>query len=104
MINWRIKVSNRGSEYRKWDMHIHSPYTMVNNQFGLSDGKGKIFEDKFIQKIIESNISAVGLTNYFNFTEEDFRLKNKLNNIGIATFLNLEVRLSYINKHDKLFD
>jgi len=77
---------------------------MVNNQFGLSDGKGKIFEDKFIQKIIESNISAVGLTNYFNFTEEDFRLKNKLNNIGIATFLNLEVRLSYINKHDQLFD
>ena len=104
MINWRIKVSNRGSEYRKWDMHIHSPYTMVNNRFGLSDGKGKIFEDKFIQKIIESNISAVGLTNYFNFTEEDFRLKNKLNNIGIATFLNLEVRLSYINKHDQLFD
>ena len=104
MINWRIKVSNRGSEYRKWDMHIHSPYTMVNNQFGLSDGKGKIFEDKFIQKIIESNISAVGLTNYFNFTEEDFMLKNKLNNIGIATFLNLEVRLSYINKHDQLFD
>ena len=104
MINWRIKVSNRGSEYRKWDMHIHAPYTMVNNQFGLSDGKGKIFEDKFIQKIIESNISAVGLTNYFNFTEEDFRLKNKLNNIGIATFLNLEVRLSYINKHDQLFD
>ena len=97
-------MSNRGSEYRKWDMHIHSPYTMVNNQFGLSDGKGKIFEDKFIQKIIESNISAVGLTNYFNFTEEDFRLKNKLNNIGIATFLNLEVRLSYINKHDQLFD
>ena len=97
-------MSNRGSEYRKWDMHIHSPYTMVNNQFGLSDGKGKIFEDKFIQKIIESNISAVGLTNYFNFTEEDFRLKKKLNNIGIATFLNLEVRLSYINKHDQLFD
>jgi len=57
MINWRIKVSNRGSEYRKWDMHIHSPYTMVNNQFGLSDGKGKIFEDKFIQKIIEKNMT-----------------------------------------------
>lgn len=95
---------NRGSEFRKWDLHIHSPYTMVNNQFGLSDGKGKIFEDKFIQKTKESNISAVGLTNYFNFTEEDFRLKNKLNNIGIATFLNLEVRLSYINKHDQLFD
>ena len=104
MINWRIKVSNRGSEYRKWDMHIHSPHTMINNQFGLSDGKGEIDEDKFIQKIKENNISAVGLTNYFNFTEHDFKLKNKLNMQGIATFLNLEVRLSNINKTDQLFD
>ena len=77
---------------------------MVNNQFGLSDGKGKIFEDKFIQKIKESNISAVGLTNYFNFTDNDFKLKNRLNMQGIATFLNLEVRLSNINKTDQLFD
>ena len=97
-------MSNRGSEFRKWDLHIHSPYTIVNNQFGLSDGEGEIDEDKFIQKIKESNISAVGLTNYFNFTEDDFKLKNKLNRQGIATFLNLEVRLSNINKTDQLFD
>ena len=69
--HWGIKLLNRGSEFRKWDLHIHSPYTMINNQFGLSDGKGEIDEDKFIQKIKESNISAVGLTNYFNFTEDE---------------------------------
>ena len=97
-------MSNRGSEFRKWDLHIHSPYTIVNNQFGLSDGNGKIDEDRFVQKIKESNISAVGLTNYFNFTEDDFKLKDKLNRQGIATFLNLEVRLSNINKTDQLFD
>ena len=29
----------RGSEFRKWDLHIHSPYTVLNNQFDkLSDG------------------------------------------------------------------
>ncbi len=27
-----------------------SPYTMVNNQFGLLDGDGKIDEDRFIKK------------------------------------------------------
>ena len=93
----------RGSEFRKWDLHIHSPYTVLNNQFDkLSDGSPDV--EKFIQKIKDEGISAIGLTNYFNFNDDDFRLKNRLNKEGIATFLNLEIRLSYINKSDQLFD
>ena len=93
----------RGSEFRKWDLHIHSPYTVLNNQFDkLSDGSPDV--EKFIQKIKNEGISAVGLTNYFNFNDDDFRLKDRLNKEGIATFLNLEIRLSYINKSDQLFD
>ena len=93
----------RGSEFRKWDLHIHSPYTVLNNQFDkLSDGSPDV--EKFIQKIRDEGISAVGLTNYFNFNDDDFKLKEKLNKEGIATFLNLEIRLSYINKSDQLFD
>lgn len=93
----------RGSEFRKWDLHIHSPYTVLNNQFDkLSDGSPDV--EKFIQKIKDEGISAVGLTNYFNFNDDDFRLKDRLNKEGIATFLNLEIRLSYINKSDQLFD
>ena len=93
----------RGSEFRKWDLHIHSPYTVLNNQFDkLSDGNPDV--EKFIQKIRDEGISAVGLTNYFNFNDNDFKLKERLNKEGIATFLNLEIRLSYINKSDQLFD
>lgn len=93
----------RGSEFRKWDLHIHSPYTVLNNQFDkLSDGSPDI--KKFIQKIKQEGISAVGLTNYFNFTDEDFRLKSELEKEGITTFLNLEIRLYNINKSDQLFD
>ena len=93
----------RGSEFRKWDLHIHSPYTVLNNQFDkLSDGSPDV--EKFIQKIRDEGISAVGLTNYFNFNDDDFKLKERLNKEGIATFLNLEIRLSYINKSDQLFD
>ena len=83
----------RGSEFRKWDLHIHSPYTVLNNQFDkLSDGSPDV--EKFIQKIKDEGISALGLTNYFNFNDNDFKLKERLNKEGIATFLNLEIRLS----------
>ena len=93
----------RGSEFRKWDLHIHSPYTVLNNQFDkLPDGSPDV--EKFIQKIKDEGISAVGLTNYFRFSDDDFKLKDRLNEEGIATFLNLEVRLSNINKSDELFD
>ena len=98
------KEQERGSEFRKWALHIHSPYTVLNNNFGLSDGKGNVDIDKFIKKIKDEGISAIGLTNYFNFSDDDFRLKDRLNKEGIATFLNLEIRLSYINKSDQLFD
>ena len=94
---------NRGSEFRKWDLHIHSPYTVLNNQFSkFEDGSPDI--ESFIQKIKDEDISAIGLTNYFNFTDDDFNLKTKLEENGIVTFLNLEVRLSNINKSDQLFD
>lgn len=94
---------NRGSEFRKWDLHIHSPYTVLNNNFErLADGSPNI--EKFIKKLKEERISAIGLTNYFNFKDEDFILKDKLNFEGIVTFLNLEVRLSNINNSNQLFD
>ena len=71
----------RGSEFRKWDLHIHSPYTVLNNQFDkLSDGSPDV--EKFIQKIRDEGISAVGLTNYFNFNDDDFKLKERLNKEG----------------------
>ena len=93
----------RGSEFRKWDLHVHSPFTVVNNQFEkLSEGEANV--EKFIENIRDAGISAIGLTNYFNFTDEDFSLKSKLEQEGIVTFLNLELRLSNINKSGHFFD
>ena len=78
---------NRGSEWRKWDLHIHSPYTFLN--------KYSSTDEEFIDKILDSKISCVGLTNYFKFDEKEYELKEKLESNGVTTFLNLELRLDY---------
>ena len=99
-------ITDRGSEWRKWDLHIHSCYSVLNNNY-THNSEGKIDDEsvrEFIQTLKENEISAIGLTNYFQFSDDDFNLKNKLEDAGIATFLNLEIRLSNINKNDELFD
>lgn len=101
-----MNTINRGSEWRKWDLHIHSPFTWVNNTFP-HDASGQVGDselDEFIDKIVDSGLSVIGLTNYFKFDNRDFRLKEKLSNRGIQTFLNLEVRLANINKSDEMID
>lgn len=88
----------RGSEWRKWDLHVHSLKTHLNNNYS------GINEDALITKLQESGICVVGLTNYFNFTQEDYALKKKLEQKGIIAFLNLELRLTYQNKEDQCCD
>lgn len=90
--------NTRGSEWRKWDMHLHSYFTYLNNNFS------NISKDVYIQKIVDSDIKVIGLTNYFNFKNEDYELKKELENKGIVVFLNLELRLAYQNKEDDCCD
>lgn len=97
---------NRGSEWRKWDLHVHSCFSVLNNNYPHND-EGKIDDEsinQFIQTLKENDISAIGLTNYFQFSDDDFNLKQRLEDEGITTFPNLEIRLSNINKNDELFD
>lgn len=56
--------NRRGSEWRKWDLHVHTKGTAKNDQF-----KSENF-DKFcitlFQKALENQISAIGITDYFS--------------------------------------
>ena len=59
-----IQKYPRGSEWRKWDLHIHTKDTQKNDQF-----KSETFDDfcvAMFKKALESNISAIGITDYFN--------------------------------------
>ncbi|EKE89615.1 TrlF family AAA-like ATPase [Helicobacter pylori] len=91
------KDQNKGSSWYKWDLHAHTPYTHLNRAYQCS-------EEDFIQKLCDSEIDCIGLTNYFKFNKEEFELKEKIEKRGIKVFYNLEVRLDYQNKEDQCLD
>ncbi len=91
------KDYSKGSSWHKWDLHVHTPYTHLNKEYKCS-------EEEFIQKLCDSEIDCIGLTNYFKFDEKEFGLKEKIEKKGIKVFYNLEVRLDYQNKEDQCLD
>ncbi|PDW53462.1 TrlF family AAA-like ATPase [Helicobacter pylori] len=91
------KDHSKGSSWHKWDLHAHTPYTHLNKAYQCS-------EEKFIQKLCDSKIDCIGLTNYFKFNEKEFELKEKIEKRGIKVFYSLEVRLDYQNKEDQCLD
>jgi len=54
----------RGSQWRKWDLHLHAPETKQNNQFRPPDGT-EIW-DGFCRRLHESEVQAFGVTDYFS--------------------------------------
>ena len=62
----------RGSEWRKWDLHVHTPESVLNNQFGNDWDK---YVKELFTKAIEKNIHAIGITDYFTI-EGYKKLKN----------------------------
>ncbi|WQU77800.1 ATPase [Helicobacter pylori] len=91
------KDHSKGSSWHKWDLHAHTPYTHLNKAY-------QCCEEEFIQKLCNSKIDCIGLTNYFKFNEKEFELKEKIEKRGIKVFYNLEVRLDYQNKEDQCLD
>lgn len=60
-----------GSVWNKWDFHIHTPYSILNNNYGFNPFEDEDEEkfDTYVQtlftKAIEKNIVAIGITDYF---------------------------------------
>ncbi len=87
----------RGSEWRKWDLHVHTPFTKLNNQFGGN------WED-FAGALVSNDIAVIGSTNYFcysnNEIEETRRLLNDNGYEGVV-LPNLEFRISQPNRNNE---
>jgi len=54
----------RGSEWRRWDIHIHTKGTNRNDQFKSETFQN--FAEVMFKKAIENEVSAIGITDYFS--------------------------------------
>jgi energy-coupling factor transporter ATP-binding protein EcfA2 len=57
-------MCSRGSEWRKWDLHLHAPGTKLNNQFRTADGSD--VWDAYCRKLHDSDVQAFGIADYFS--------------------------------------
>lgn len=85
---------SRGSEWRRWEPHIHAPGTLLNNQFKEPDAWGKYLTSL---ETATPTIEAVGVTDYYitDLYEEVLRYhekENRLSGVGLI-FPNIELRL-----------
>lgn len=55
---------NKGSQWRKWNFHVHTKGTNKNDQF-KSQTLNEFFKI-FFKKAFENNVSAIGITDYFS--------------------------------------
>lgn len=78
----------RGSEWRKWDLHIHTPGTKKNDQF-----EGRTLDEKW-QKYVETintspiDIRVLGITDYFCI-ENYFKFKELVANNSVTKNIDL---------------
>jgi ABC-type dipeptide/oligopeptide/nickel transport system ATPase component len=88
MSNDRFK---RGSEWRKWDLHIHTPNSHLNNKYNCT------FND-IVNKIKFEQLSVVGVTNYFIIEENEITKLQKELGTDVLLIPNFEFRISDKNK------
>ena len=95
---------NRGSEWRRWDPHVHAPGTVLNDQFGSGSW------DTYLNALETSSppLDAVGITDYYVLDSyEAVRAQRALGRLANVPFVfpNIEVRLDvhaksgYVNLH-----
>lgn len=93
--------TNRGSEWNKWDLHLHTPNTKLANKFSCETDD--IWE-KYCQMLNESDVLAFGITDYFAI-DNYLLLLEKYKNIypeSNKIFLpNIEFRIDSKNKDNE---
>jgi dephospho-CoA kinase len=89
---------SRGSLWRKWDLHVHSPLSILNNQFPHTPD-GEPDWEAYISRLEELDVSVVGITDYF--TIDGYKKVREFKELGrlprVDTVLpNIEFRLKSI--------
>lgn len=88
---------SRGSEWHRWEPHIHAPATILNNQFDAVDPWGTYLTTL---EALTPKIEAIAVTDYYvTDTYEEF-LKHKASGklSGVMLVPNIELRLDVAAK------
>ena len=89
---------SRGSEWHRWEPHIHAPSTILNNQFGAADPWGAYLTTL---ENVRPNIEAIAVTEYYvTDTYEEFleyKATGRLPGV-LLLFPNIELRLDVAAK------
>lgn len=86
----------KGSEWNKWDLHLHSPMTWLANMYS-----GSCDTEAFVRKIGEQQLTLIGLTNYFYFRQNELEtIRNEVarQGLNVTVLGNVEFRLDQQNK------
>lgn len=85
----------RGSEWRKWDLHLHTPDGKLSNAYANA-GSDSAW-DRFIDILESSKVEAFGITDYFGcnaYFRAAEKYKAKYPKSRKVLFPNIELRLS----------
>ncbi|MFT4849275.1 MAG: ABC-type lipoprotein export system ATPase subunit [Sediminicola sp.] len=96
-----INNPQKGSQWQRWDLHLHTPFTKLANAYKGKDEFGTWDEEKiwdeYIKILHESPVQAFGITDYFS-CDNYFKLIEKYNNkypdSAKVFFPNIELRYS----------
>lgn len=105
-----MKDYERGSEWRRWDLHLHTPNTKRNDQYigSTLDEKWKRFYDDINDYVnkdesVTSKIACIGITDYLSI---DNYIKvindNKLPDCVKLVLSNIEMRIQPIAKESPI--
>ncbi|MDR3259753.1 MAG: hypothetical protein LBT51_09130 [Fusobacteriaceae bacterium] len=93
---------SKGSEWRKWDLHIHTPGTAKNDNFSSHNDVW----DQYIAELEKSDIDVFGITDYFSMEnylkvksfQDESRLKDKF------IIPNVELRILPVTDNKRLIN
>lgn len=100
------KTTRKGSNWQRWDLHIHTPGTLKNDCFEGSNEEEKWLNFTNSINNYPDQIAAVGVTDYFSIENYFKFIKlieiNAITKIFDLVIPNVELRIKVDTKDDKL--